>query len=135
MSQIAGVKTLCVFVVENHPDTLQALKSYLEDSGHRVQTAMTMNEALNVLPQSAVVVLLCDIGLPDGNGWELMQRMQQSPKKLFGVAMSGFGMNADAAKSKAAGFRHHLLKPFKAAELDKILAEASTELGRGQSHG
>jgi CheY-like chemotaxis protein len=130
MSESASVKALRVFVVENHPDTLQSLRLYLEDSGHEVHSAMTMSQALNVVPKSDVDVLICDIGLPDGTGWELMEKL---PHKMFGVAMSGFGMNADASKSKAAGFRHHLLKPFKAAELDKILAEASAELGRGEA--
>ncbi|HEX7862194.1 MAG TPA: response regulator [Verrucomicrobiae bacterium] len=127
MSEIADTKTLSVLVVENHPDTLQTLKAYLEDSGHQVHTAMTINEALRLLDGYAVDVLLCDIGLPDGTGWDLMQKL---PKKIFAVAMSGFGMNADAVKSRAAGFRHHLLKPFKAAELDRILAEAAAELSR-----
>lgn len=130
VSESLPIKSLRVFVVENHPDTLRSLCSYLEDLGHHVQTAMTMSQTLNVLPKIDIDLLICDIGLPDGTGWELMQKL--SPK-IFAVAMSGFGMNADAAKSKAAGFRHHLLKPFKAAELDKILAEASTELGRTQS--
>lgn len=132
MSEIAETKTLCVFVVENHPDTLQTLKGYLEDCGHEVRTAMTVHEALGVIQEYSVDFLLCDIGLPDGTGWELMQKV---PKKVYAVAMSGFGMNADAAKSKAAGFRHHLLKPFKAAELDRILAEAALEVGvnRGEA--
>ena len=125
MSEIADTKTLCVFVVENHPDTLQTLKGYLEDCGHQVSTAMTVNGALAMLKENSVDLLLCDIGLPDGTGWDLMQKL---PKKIFAVAMSGFGMNADAVKSRAAGFRHHLLKPFKAAELDRILAEAAAEL-------
>jgi len=130
VSKIAEAKTLCVLVVENHPDTLEALKSYLEDSGHQVRTAMTKQEALNVLPHYAVDLLLCDIGLPDGNGWELMENL---PKKVFAVAMSGFGMNADSARSKAVGFRHHLLKPFKAVELDRILSEAFNEAA-GEKH-
>ena len=47
------------------------------------------------------------------------------PDDVFAVAMSGFGMNADSERSRQAGFRHHLLKPFKTEELDKILEEAA----------
>ena len=130
MSESVSIKSLRVFVVENHPDTLASLQLYLQDLGHHVHSAMTMTQALNVVPKSDVDILICDIGLPDGTGWELLQKL---PRKVFAVAMSGFGMNADAAKSKAAGFRYHLLKPFKAAELDKILAEASAELSRGEA--
>ena len=119
--------SLKIFVVENHVDTLNALKDYLEDSGHQVRTAMTMSEAARLLPSVNADLLICDIGLPDGNGWDLMQ---QVPPNLYAVAMSGFGMNADSAKSRTAGFRHHLLKPFKTAELDKILAEAMAECSR-----
>lgn len=121
------VKSLKVFVVENHPDTLQSLKLYLEDSGHQVWTAMTVAQTLTLLPQVPCDVFICDIGLPDGTGWELMPKV---PEGIFAIAMSGFGMNADSARSRAAGFRHHLLKPFKAAELDKLLAEAAAELAK-----
>jgi CheY-like chemotaxis protein len=124
MNASVEVTGLNVFVVENHVDTLQSLKLYLEDSGHKVSTAMTIAQAMALLPKVGCDLLICDIGLPDGTGWELMGKL---PEKIFGVAMSGFGMNADSEKSKAAGFRHHLLKPFKAAELDKVLAEAAAE--------
>jgi CheY-like chemotaxis protein len=49
-------------------------------------------------------------------------------KKTFSVAMSGFGMNADSTRSREAGFRAHLLKPFSAGELARILAQAAAEL-------
>jgi CheY-like chemotaxis protein len=124
MSATAEVKSLNVFLVENHADTLQSLKLYLEDSGHTVNTAMTVSQTLALLPRAGCDLFICDIGLPDGTGWEIMQKL---PRTIFGVAMSGFGMNADSERSKAAGFRYHLLKPFKAVELDKILAEAVAE--------
>ena len=125
MSNTVETKALKVFVVENHADTLQTLKIYLEESGHSVNTASTVTQAVNLLPKVDCDVLICDIGLPDGFGWEVMEKL---PKEIFAVAMNGFGMNADSAKSRAAGFRYHLLKPFKAAELDKILAEAAAGL-------
>ncbi len=64
-------------------------------------------------------MLISDIGLPDGDGWELLRQVQaQSARPLFAVAMSGFGLNADHVRSKDAGYRHHLLKPFAPAELN-----------------
>ena len=72
-------------------------------------------------------MLISDIGLPDGTGWELLQRLQL-PHPIYAIAMSGFGMNADQARSRAAGFRHHLLKPFPLNELDGLLEEAAREL-------
>ena len=120
---------LKVFIVENHPDTLKYLQMYLEMVGHEVVAARTMSAALAALPCSGCDVLISDIGLPDGDGWELMRRAQESlSRPLYAVAMSGFGMNADHLRSKEAGYRHHLLKPFKPSELDTLLAEAAQEL-------
>ena len=120
-----------IFIVENHQDTLASLKLYLEDLGHEVQSATTIANALEALPSAEPDLMFCDIGLPDGTGWELLQSVQLA-KPLFAVAMSGFGMNADDARSRAAGFRHHLLKPFRIVELNRILAEAEAQKSSGE---
>lgn len=116
-----------IFVVENHADTLKWLSLYLEDLGHTVSSARSMHDALEALPSAECEVLISDIGLPDGDGWELLRRAEL-PHPVFAIAMSGFGMNADRGKSKAAGFRHHLLKPFQPDELETVLDEAAAEL-------
>ena len=128
MSTRSEPVSLCVLVVENHPDTLTSIKLYLEDSGYKVITAMTVAEAVRLAEKHPCNVLLCDIGLPDGTGWQLMEKLRSAKVSVYGIAMSGFGMNADNAKSRAAGFRHYLLKPFKGAELDSALGEAAEEL-------
>ena len=123
-----------IFIVENHQDTLASLTLYFEDLGHEVQSATTIEEAMAALPPAAPDLLVCDIGLPDGTGWELLEKVQLS-RPVFAVAMSGFGMNADSAHSREAGFRHHLLKPFKVAELNRILAEAEAERSSPEQKG
>jgi CheY-like chemotaxis protein len=117
---------LRIFVVENHPDTLMSLCLYLEQVGHTVLSAKSMAEAVAALPSAHCDVLLSDIGLPDGEGWNLLKKVNVSPFP-YAIAMSGFGMNADRDKSKAAGFRHHLLKPFIPADLEVMLEEARRE--------
>ena len=118
------VSPLRIFVVENHADSLKYLVLYLEMIGHTVLSATTMTEALAKLPGARCEVLISDMGLPDGDGWELL-RTVQLPSPIYAIAMSGFGMNADRARSKAAGYRHHLLKPFVPTELDAALEEAA----------
>lgn len=118
---------LRIFVVENHPDTLRFLTLFLEELGHTVLSATTMARALQALPAAGCDVLISDIGLPDGSGWELL-RSVKLPHPIYAIAMSGFGMNADRLKSKDAGFRHHLLKPFVPDDLDTALAEAAEEV-------
>lgn len=130
MNSAESPRALRVFVVENHADTLKWLVRYLQLEGHEVAAVTTMHEALAALPAAAPDVLLSDIGLPDGDGWELLQTLRADSRTLppFAIAMSGFGLNADQARSKAAGYRHHMLKPFDPAELTGYLEEARAEL-------
>ncbi len=127
-------RPLRIFVVENHKDTLLWLTRYLEMLGHTVLSARTKAEALEALPKAACDVLISDIGLPDGDGWELL-RAAPLPRPVYAIAMSGFGMTADRAKSVAAGYRHHILKPFDPGVLDAILEEAAREIGNPPASG
>lgn len=68
-------------------------------------------------------ILISDIRLPDGNGHELLRRLNL-PRPVYAIAISGFGTKDDIARSKAAGFRQHLVKPFSGADLKSFLDEA-----------
>jgi CheY-like chemotaxis protein len=122
----SGTSPLDILIVENHPDTLKYLCLYLETLGHEVHSAQSMREALNSLAIEPCDVLISDIGLPDGDGWELMERAHL-PRSVYAIAMSGFGLGTDSSRSKAAGYRHHLVKPFTPDQLDVYLAEAQHE--------
>ncbi len=119
-------RSLSVFLVENHHETLKSLEMYLKNRGCKVHAAEDMQEALEMLPKLRCDVFLCDIGLPDGDGWELIERAQ-FPKNVYSIAMSGFGTEADIARSRAVGFRQHLLKPFELENLAEMLDEAAAE--------
>lgn len=118
---------LRIFIVENHPDTLESFTFYLESEGHTVFSATNLQEALERIPETNCDLLFSDIGLPDGTGWDLLGRLERN-RPPYAVAMSGFGMNADRKKSFAAGFRQHLLKPITPDMIDEVLAEATREL-------
>ncbi len=117
----ASARPLKVFLVENHDDTLNYLSRYLEAQGHEVSIARDMASALESVPQSGADVFLCDIGLPDGDGWELMRRLREAGHAPYGIAMSGY---SDEERSRAAGFHLHLTKPFLPEELESALAGA-----------
>ena len=120
------MRSLKIFVVENHADTLQCLAQYLQAAGHTVATAPTMTQALETLPSTPCDVLLSNLRLPDGSGWELLRIVRLS-QPVYAIALSGLGTKADHARSQEAGFRRHLLKPFPLADLDHALAEAARE--------
>jgi len=121
-----SMKPLSILVVENHADTSKYLCMYLQMMGHAVRAAFNLREALKELAAGPCDVLISDIGLPDGTGWQLL-REAHLPATVYAIAMSGFGMGLDASRSKDAGFRHHLLKPFTPDQLDDYLAEAQEE--------
>ena len=118
---------LRVFVVENHADTREFLTFMLEELGHKVIVADTMSRALRDMPAANCDVLISDIGLPDGDGWQLLARLDL-PKPVYAIAMSGFGMTSDRLRSKAVGYRHHLVKPMGLEQLEGILKDAAAEL-------
>lgn len=117
---------LRVLIVEDHPDTLMVLRLYLEQSGHAVLSARTVKEAVELLVTSRCDVVLSDIALGEGSGWDLLKEVRL-PHPVYAIAMSGFGTTADVKRSKAAGYRHHIVKPIDPDLLDNLLAEAVRE--------
>ncbi len=119
--------TLKIFLVENHEDTLTYLAEYLKGCGHEVRIAKSMDSALQALTDEPAELLISDIGLPDGDGWQLMHRIRELKLSTpFGIAMSGYSTRADIEKSRLAGYQHHLIKPFLPDELDVLIQEAAT---------
>ena len=80
-----------------------------------VRTAATFAEAVEALNENSFDLLMTDIGLPDGSGWDLGEEAEA--RAAFAVAMSGYGAKADKDRSRNAGFRLHLVKPFSLREL------------------
>ena len=122
-------RPLRVFVVENHEDTRFLLVLLLEQLGHAVFSSATLAGALDALPAARCDVLISDIGLPDGNGWDLMTRLGDD-RPPYAIAMSGFGMSSDRQRSLKVGYRHHLLKPVEPNQLERLLDEAAGETSR-----
>jgi DNA-binding response OmpR family regulator len=118
------MRSLRVFLVENHEDTVRYMRLYLEQLSYEVCVATDMASALREIPESRCDVLISDIGLPDGDGWQLMERLGDH-RPLFAIAMSGYGTVNDQRRSRAAGYDHHLVKPFAPDGLVALLREAS----------
>ena len=119
-------RPLRIFVVENHEDTRFLLVLLLEQLGHTVFSATSLGAALAELPPARCDVLISDIGLPDGNGWDLMTRLGDR-RPPYAIAMSGFGMSSDRQRSLNVGYRHPLLKPVEPNQLERLLDEAADE--------
>src|ERR1700758_3661847 len=114
--------SLRLFLVENHADTIKYMQLFLEQLDYHIRVAPDMATALREIPNSHCDVLISDIGLPDGDGWQLLERLGDSGPQ-FAIAMSGYGTGNDQRQSLAAGYDHHLIKPFTPDALLTILNE------------
>ncbi len=109
-----------LLVVEDHEATLQVLIRLLTAAGHSVIGVKTVAHALAVAAESPFDLVISDLGLPDGTGTELMEQLRDT-YGLRGIALSGYGMNDDIARSLAAGFKTHLTKPVDFTHLQRAL--------------
>ncbi|MGH8047351.1 MAG: ATP-binding response regulator [Chthoniobacterales bacterium] len=115
-----------VLLVDDHNDTAQVLGRLLSRLGYRVRTADSITQAMKVADDYEFDILISDIGLPDGRGTELLERLQVSAgHPIRAVAMSGFGMESDLESSRRAGFAEHLTKPVEFGALRQALARLS----------
>ncbi len=113
-----------LLVVEDHQPTLDVLAGLLRRQGHEVLTANTMESALGVAANHSLDLVISDLGLPDGDGVDLMSRLTRD-YGLRGIALSGYGMEEDVAKTKQVGFIAHLVKPIQFEKLNQVIKQVS----------
>jgi len=113
---VTPVRPLHVLVVEDDQDTGTAVREILRMHGHHVILATTLREALAV-PSNDFELVVSDIGLPDGTGFELMAALRNGRASVRGIALSGYGTEGDRRDSRSAGFDCHLTKPVDPAQL------------------
>lgn len=113
-----------ILLVEDNSDARQALQDLLELWGHQVQVAQDgmggVAMALEVRPELALV----DIGLPGLDGYRVAQELRaQVGRDIRLVAITGYGGPEDRSRALQAGFDHHLVKPLRPDELDRLLTD------------
>lgn len=109
-----------LLVVDDHHDTCTGMRLILERRGYRVTVANSADQAIARASEEEFDLLISDIGLPDRSGYELMQELRAS-KGLRGIALSGFGMENDVNRARAAGFSEHLTKPINFERLEEAI--------------
>jgi CheY-like chemotaxis protein len=117
-------KSLRILVVEDHADTLRVLARLLDHFGHQTSVADSTHSALQFLQSKTFDVILSDIGLPDGSGYEVVSQAKQK-QAVKAVALTGFDREEDIRRGKEAGFDFHLSKPVDFHELRTVLNQVS----------
>jgi CheY-like chemotaxis protein/nitrogen-specific signal transduction histidine kinase len=112
-----------VLVVEDNRDAADLLRDLLVLGGHRVELAYDGRAAVAKARSFAPDVVICDIGLPEMNGFEVARalRAEAGPSRPMLVAVSGYAQPEDVARGKEAGFDAHMAKPLGIEALSHLL--------------
>jgi two-component system CheB/CheR fusion protein len=113
-------------VIEDNVDAANSLRDVLTLKGHQVAVAYSGPEGLAKARELLPDVVLCDIGLPGIDGYEVARalRADDAHKGILLVALSGYALAQDVQRATAAGFNHHLAKPPSLEKLEPILASS-----------
>ena len=114
------VKSLRILLVEDHGDTRRTLSRLLSHFGHDISVADCTQSALDIVEAKQFDVVLSDIGLPDGSGYDVISQAKRK-QSVKGIALTGFGSDEDIRRGKEAGFDFHLTKPVDFHELRSVL--------------
>jgi CheY-like chemotaxis protein len=106
--------------VEDHPDTREVLARLLETANYAVKTASSVAAALQLADAERFDVVVSDLGLPDGTGYDLMKQLRDR-HGIKGIALSGYGMDQDQRRSREVGFLDHVVKPVNVSQLVAVI--------------
>ena len=114
---MSGSQNMIILFLEDHTDTRMVLTTLLGRSGYRVISAKKVREALDLLAEVRFDFLLSDLGLPDGDGLEVVRKAKELQPHLRTVALTARGSEHEEEIGRAAGFDYYLTKPFDLREL------------------
>jgi len=128
-------QTWRVLLVEDNVDAALSLRDVIQLDGHRVEVAHSGAEGLQKAREFRPHLVLCDIGLPNVDGYELARtlRVDASLREAFLVALTGYASEEDRKRASEAGFDRHIAKPVSPEQLASLLQELSARTVGGGS--
>jgi CheY-like chemotaxis protein len=113
---------LRICVIDDNEDAADSLHDLLELQGHDVHVAMDGQLGIDLVLAVHPDVVLCDVGLPGLDGFEVARRLRAAGSTAMLVALTGYASSEDVQRAQDAGFDHHLAKPTDLDKLDAVLA-------------
>lgn len=117
---------LRILLVEDNQDTTLAMVTLLGMSGHSVDAAATVADARSMASNGHYDLLISDLGLPDGNGMDVVRAFAQH-QSAPSIAMTGYGMDEDIRRCRDAGFTAHVTKPVGFDRLNELIVSLTVQ--------
>jgi signal transduction histidine kinase len=116
-----------ILLIEDNMDAAESARMLLSHEGHEVEIALDACAGLDKARSFGPDVILCDIGLPVMDGYQVIRLIREDPQLalVFAVALTGYGREADQKRALDAGFDLHLTKPIDFTTLRAALNRAS----------
>jgi two-component system, sensor histidine kinase len=117
-------RSLRIALIDDNVDANDSLCAVLRVMGHEVSAALDGQAGFELIRDTHPELVVCDIGLPVMNGYEIVARLRETVKgpMPFMIALTGYGQPEDLARALAAGFDHHLTKPVDVEGLLRLIA-------------
>ncbi|HET8542407.1 MAG TPA: PAS domain S-box protein [Anaeromyxobacter sp.] len=124
-----------VLVIEDNPDAAETLRQMLELWGHEVSVAHDGRQGVEQARAFRPDAILCDIGLPEMDGYEVARAIRADPDlaSTVLVALTGYALPDDQRRALAAGFELHLAKPLSGPKIEEMLARAVATSSAGRT--
>ncbi len=110
--------SLKILLIEDEPGLAASISGYLSTDGHVVETVSTLNDALDKSGVYEYDCILVDIGLPDGNGLDLIRQLKKDHQRAGIIIVSAKNSLDDKVNGLDLGADDYLPKPFHLAELN-----------------
>jgi PAS domain S-box-containing protein len=127
---LASLEGIHILVVEDQSDARELLTAILHRAGADVRAVASAAEALDSLQRCRAEVLVSDIGMPDEDGYALIQHVRELDSESGGavpaIALTANARAEDRSRALAAGFQMHMAKPVDPAELTQAIARVIT---------
>jgi CheY-like chemotaxis protein len=106
-----ALETWRVLIVEDVPDNADLVARLLGHFGAQVMIARNGAEALDHLGSASYTLIVCDLSMPELDGWAFITKMRDSDQSIPVIALTAHAMSADRDQALAAGFTGYYTKP------------------------
>ena len=121
--------TMQVLIVEDNPDSREALERYLTRRHYDVAAAGNLRTGIDFLNKERFDSIVSDISLPDGTGYTLINEARRRGIRALSIAMSGYPYPSNVNEAGVTGFDYHLTKPVNCDDLCSLLEKSRASEG------